>query len=1482
MTLTETPTAGAIASIIKATQRLNPCMELDVDVLAVTRSAVNSTAADWNAGVLTNVVADPSTGTVRLTLVAAGTLFSQVNTVSVIHSFQDSALGAEEYALDFFLDPSVAQGVHLELDSLDLHLSRMGGGLGGALVFDKSGFFRVRVAYYDQDWKLVQMGDPIDISATLIALGGGGIYKIDFTALQRRFVFAPGAQNTNTGAGFDGTNIRTLNVDTKGVSHIPNIARGLSISITPMGKGFQNAFIGCVANATAAQFDTTTFWRRATNRNCGPYNPTNQPFAGTDLGHNPDKYLTTGAVPGYGAKTVTNGTWGIARRLMEPQHAQKAASTWEQPYHVLRVKAYAASGSIVSVLDMGAVPTNPVELRLDDWQQNGTSIAYTLKGSNISSAGAWTAISANTDGSVLTGADLYRWYQLTAAFTPGPSGATKYASPALQAWSMVERVAITTYRYLKDVDSTTVADPVTAQSSIGELKLPVMNAGRQDFRDLASQLGSNYSPAFLEAHVYARNTRSGVRLFLNSYRLENRDPTFGAEEMTFVSGMDRLTIKVPVAQETFRYPAISGTAPATTVTNPSGTTYRIAPGGTPFTATALAGMRMHGVTGQCAGLDYPIQAGNTTAYFEIITGGTQTPPLSGDTFEIHSDATTRTGAVYVGADFAAVYSDLLAVQAAVPARYRGKLPPTTGRTTTYTLPAAGVKALDVLQDVALHCGGFPAWIKGRISYVDFYGPKDSMFVWGDREIVTLETPVGMDRRMPSVKVKYGYDPGTQNFTNETTYNDFDSLVGLGRANLFDTFDIPDDCCKWNDLAESKDLAGKLQNAWKSGVRLWKVKTVFCYPWLDQGDAGTILTDQYTDRRLSFSADGLTDNGTPIAGRTSSVAVIIGKNLWGNEFVVAVRGLDAVTSGSAAVATGTVAVPVVGTQPPVALITHLNTEVDDTEWDLQFSATPGSGGGGANLTWIATDKIGFVAETTFASGNASTLPFTQVVTRDLRSDRVIRVTVTDALTGLSSTARITVPSRRLEIDSSGRIQRARTWSDGGWAVKASDTAGGTIDTSVGDSRGFPINTHFNTAHHTIDDAPDGTISKKIIAARVNLGRPVIDFTEAIHAGKNQDNIPDSATRFAAVQANADHTASNTAAAIAGQGALATKGSVDLSTADVTNKTLLNIADTASRFAAVEASADHTGGHTSNDTSNVNGVAAATVQGGAARSNIALDSSGRVQRANPFSDGFYGLRASETDGSTKTLEAFNGQGSIIPAPIDAGAFSYNAGGPAAGKMWIAWTWSAFTIWNPDGTTINVPSSTALPAPPTPTVSQVAGGALGARTRFVRIGYIKNNVIYRVGAETSIAILANNLLKVTSPASVTGYDRWVPLVGTASNGEFIQVSTTFGSDYTESTGGFNATTTTPYDNTWMPGGVTAPALPNVSQSYNFYTWYDIALAIVAFASGGAIGKNFADAQAQNLNGHIPLQVGPMAGLTPAAGTTTSGGSLGGGKFG
>jgi hypothetical protein len=293
-----------------------------------------------------------------------------------------------------------------------------------------------------------------------------------------------------------------------------------------------------------------------------------------------------------------------------------------------------------------------------------------------------------------------------------------------------------------------------------------------------------------------------------------------------------------------------------------------------------------------------------------------------------------------------------------------------------------------------------------------------------------------------------------------------------------------------------------------------------------------------------------------------------------------------------------------------------------------------------------------------------------------------------------------------------------------------------------------------------------------------------------------------------------------------------------------------------------------------------------------------------RAQPWDDTFFPLRATLPDGSTAKSDAHNPQGSVLPMPVDF-QFSYQAN---ADTSWgaIAWSWPAGKIYRPDGTTITVPASSTLPVPANPTLSQVAGGSLGARNYWVRTAYVKtigvDTVIYSVSGETqNFAVSANNLLKVTAPAAVAGYDGWCVLVGTSANNEFTQgarpAKLTFGVDWTEPTTGAKVTDqnqSTPFSTTWV-GAIVLCSL-GFSNAYRFFVYWDLAFAAVQPQGIGVIMNRTIptsgstaplDAQAQQADGHIPLALtapggtavaGYIVGTSAAASNTGSGSNLGG----
>lgn len=913
---------GPKRSLVKAARRLNPAIDLDVDVVAVRRAAGASTKEEWTAGTLTSTTADQS-GAVRLSesgsrdVFKSGGVPGDATVKRLLNStVTDVPVGpgtpTEILWMDFWPDPAVLGPDGFVLHSLDLVLGRRALSADDPYAASEQlPTFAIHVARFDDNWNREAITDPIALAGTSIPIDGGTV-TVNFRNTGRILRVRSGRTRTRTGSGRTSAGAeRTLDItieNDRRVSHIA-VPLGFSIGIS-MVTWPTTPWVGSLASG----FDVTTFWRSAEigslSRSCGPYSPDAKGPVPLDTTKNPGYgFLETGAVPGFGAidtaavngSSVPYGQWGISRQVTR-QHQQhvSADSTdrgWNRPYHVLKAVTYAATGTAKKVLDLGAQPasTGEVHFRGDSAEPTGTSITYSVRGSNTNNGADWSAAWAALDGDVFTGSKLYRYYEVTATLN---ASADTLATPTLNAVFVTERVRYATWRYQKEIDSTSSIDPITGQSSIGELKLSLLKLKADAARDLVTRIVTENALANIEAWVYVRETRTGTRHFLNLYRLEDREPSDGEETLTFVSGMDRLKAVIPQKSETDQYPT-DGTLGTISAVSYNTTTREctISVAGTPFAGKNIAGWRFDGATGPLAGLSFFVASApaHTSSAFTIVLENNGQRPTAGQQFRLHSGKTQRLEVVY-NQERSLVYADILANQAAVPSRYRGSLPAATAFNTTNRLTSDGQQAIQALEKIALVIGGGIAWRKGRIDYFDIYGPKSSVETWNERDYSDVKPVVGASRRMPSVNVKYGYDFTAKAFTGEATFDDFNALVGMGRANLFDVFELPEEICRWlADYSQASDFAKRMLKAWATGARIWRVSLNVPRPWRQEGDCVTISTDAYTDRRLDFSADGLTDRGTPVKGRVSAVGVIVGKNLVGTEFLVAIPGLDNVTA-----------------------------------------------------------------------------------------------------------------------------------------------------------------------------------------------------------------------------------------------------------------------------------------------------------------------------------------------------------------------------------------------------------------------------------------------------------------------------------------------------------------------------------------------------------------------------------------------------------
>lgn len=195
------------------------------------------------------------------------------------------------------------------------------------------------------------------------------------------------------------------------------------------------------------------------------------------------------------------------------------------------------------------------------------------------------------------------------------------------------------------------------------------------------------------------------------------------------------------------------------------------------------------------------------------------------------------------------------------------------------------------------------------------------------------------------------------------------------------------------------------------------------------------------------------------------------------------------------------------------------------------------------------------------------------------------------------------------------------------------------------------------------------------------------------------------------------------------------------------------------------------------------------------------------------------------------------------IEGGGCSYGGNAPAEpatitandGLIWINHSGvginieaAPFAATNPVilkgfGTYRNQPTPIAGP-PGTPSLSEVSGGTLAATTYYVVITYTNSTGQTTASAEASLAVAANNLLSVASPAASTAATGWNVFVSTSSGTETLQNSSPIpiGTAWTMPTTGLVSGTTPPtLDDSWAANNNGYDIVSNSPDTYieNFY---------------------------------------------------------------
>jgi RHS repeat-associated protein len=175
-------------------------------------------------------------------------------------------------------------------------------------------------------------------------------------------------------------------------------------------------------------------------------------------------------------------------------------------------------------------------------------------------------------------------------------------------------------------------------------------------------------------------------------------------------------------------------------------------------------------------------------------------------------------------------------------------------------------------------------------------------------------------------------------------------------------------------------------------------------------------------------------------------------------------------------------------------------------------------------------------------------------------------------------------------------------------------------------------------------------------------------------------------------------------------------------------------------------------------------------------------------------------------------------------------------------VASTWLGTTTTSLTEVSSDAYDTSTTPA--APALSQVSGGTLGAATYYVKVTYLVNGAESPSSPESSLSVAANNLLQVSSPASVAGATGYNVYVATTSGGEVLQNASpiALGTSWTEPATGLVSGVLAPLPNgvgdgnltqqTQYPGG---SAVPETTQDW--YDWRDREMA----TKGGAQSDNY-----------------------------------------
>lgn len=609
-------------------------------------------------------------------------------------------------------------------------------------------------------------------------------------------------------------------------------------------------------------------------------------------------------------------TWW-ARESDQEQWARTAYA--DVPAITVSVESYPATGSAVFAIDQGRAPNAEAVGRVvfERSVPVGTSLALAL--STAGATGPWTTV---THGDIP--AIAQQTYHLKVTLN---ADASQRATPSVTALGVEFRIPRDVSIESLPTFPTREIDLPWPKASIAEGKLKIVRTGVRDYLDVATTIGSTDPTSRLECDIFLASKHPSVTRDM-WHRMErlmvtNRTPMATSEELTLLSYSARLKRKIPRKVETLSsvHTVVSGSTAAQLIVTP-----------------ALPGTSVSG--NEYDGKNYYIRvrassAGNTPEGFvATIQGNTSTDRLdfspslpealvAGDVIEVHSGSFQTSAVSWSDYDPAEVWWEVLTDLLEIPSERvgagwlprGGKPPKVTDRapgdaTTQAKLKVTGrlseQEAGDtIIEQLDAILGGVTLEIAGQIVFVQLVPLLDAtgavavplpspVAVFDARDIATLSTPPGIEKRATIVSANYGV-PATAASqdaypSKTTTVVDNDALEWLDQQDLedFGTAELPKEVSRW--LYNSTDAglylatvtSAQLVRAASTGLRVWPISLIERHPEIVPGDVVIIITDQYTDYEPATQ--------TPLRGPMAVRGVVVRCGNDGRQLALFVQSL----------------------------------------------------------------------------------------------------------------------------------------------------------------------------------------------------------------------------------------------------------------------------------------------------------------------------------------------------------------------------------------------------------------------------------------------------------------------------------------------------------------------------------------------------------------------------------------------------------------